>query len=273
MAWTPSFLATEGTSIFGNAFFRFDDEKGFEEISDRIRAENYWPWGLSVDDLNADGFDDAFLSSSMNFPFRYSLNSVLLNENGMTFRDSEFILGVEPRQSGTAAPWFELDIAGKDADASVLKAMKQSEPGLTDLPGRAVVWSALGTRSSVIFDLDNDGDLDIVTNEMNQYPLVLISNLSEKNPDLAFIKIKLVGSKSNKSGLGAIVHIEVGESTLMKVKDGQSGYMSHSDMPLYFGLGNAQKIDRIRIVWPSGDEEVMEGPIDINQLLTVEENK
>ena len=58
---------------------------------------------------------------------------------------------------------------------------------------------------------------------------------------------------------------------LMKVKDGQSGYLSHSDFPLYFGLGSSKQIDRLQVTWPSGIEQVVEGPVAINRLLTIEE--
>ncbi|MDA1026888.1 MAG: FG-GAP-like repeat-containing protein [Planctomycetota bacterium] len=273
MQWTPSFLKTEGTSIFGNAFFRRADDGKFEEVSDQLGAENYWPWGLSADDLNADGFDDAFLTSSMNFPLRYGVNSLLLNDGGTRFRDSEFILGVEPRAGGLAVPWFELDLVGADKDAPVLETLKAEGADLEKLPDRIVVWGAMGSRSSAIFDLDDDGDLDIVTNEMNHHPMVLLSNLSEKKPDLAFLKVKLVGTKSNRSALGAVVRVEAGDLKLMKVKDGQSGYLSHSDFPLYFGLGTAKQIDRLEVSWPSGIVQVIEGPIDRNQMLTVEESE
>ena len=57
----------------------------------------------------------------------------------------------------------------------------------------------------------------------------------------------------------------------MKVKDGQSGYLSHSDFPLYFGLGSAKQIDRLEVTWPSGVVQVVEGQIDLNKMLTVEE--
>ena len=273
MQWTPSFLKTEGSSIFGNAFYRKTDDGRFDEVSDQVGAENYWPWGLSVDDLNADGFDDAFLTSSMNFPLRYGVNSLLLNEGGERFRDSEFILGVEPRAGGLAVPWFELDLVGADRESPVLETLKAEGVDLETLPDRIVVWGAMGSRSSAIFDLDDDGDLDIVTNEMNHRPMVLLSNLSEKKPDLAYLKVKLVGTKSNRSALGAVVRVVAGDLELMKVKDGQSGYLSHSDFPLYFGLGAAKHIDRLEVSWPSGIKQVIEGPIDRNQMLTVEEGE
>ena len=155
MIYQPeSLLQSGGNSIFGNTFFKSDGQGGFTEISDEIGAENYWPWGLSVGDLNADGFDDAFVASSMNYPFRYGVNSVLLNDGGRTFVDAEFVLGVEPRRdSRTHVPWFELDCGGGDAGHQKCNGKN----------GQTTVWGALGTRSSVLFDLDNDGDLDIVT--------------------------------------------------------------------------------------------------------------
>src|SRR3954462_2853871 len=86
-----------------------------------IGAENYCPWGPSVGDLNADGFEDTFIASGMNYPERYMVNSVKLNDRGQKFVDAEFVLGVEPRSGPQPRPWFELDAWGKDkahADAA-----------------------------------------------------------------------------------------------------------------------------------------------------------
>ena len=74
-------------SIYGNALFLAEGEERFQEVSDEVGAENYWPWGFSVGDLNADGYDDVFIASSMNYPWRYGINSVLLNDRGVRFVD------------------------------------------------------------------------------------------------------------------------------------------------------------------------------------------
>ncbi len=66
-------------------------------------AENYWPWGVSVADFNADGWDDIFITSGMSYPFRYLIDSLLLNNRGKKFLDSEFLLGIEPRAANTHA--------------------------------------------------------------------------------------------------------------------------------------------------------------------------
>ncbi|MDA7526181.1 ASPIC/UnbV domain-containing protein, partial [Verrucomicrobiales bacterium] len=99
----------------------------------------------------------------------------------------------------------------------------------------------------------------------------LVSDLSEKKPDFSYLKVKLVGTKSNRSALGAVVRVVAGDMKLMKVKDGQTGYLSHSDFPLYFGLGSAKQIDRLEVTWPSGTVQVVDGPSAANQLLTVTE--
>ena len=268
MQYPESFLLSEGQSLYGNAFYRSNGDGSFQEISDRIGAENYWPWGLSVGDLNADGFEDAFVASSMNYPFRYGVNSLLLNSHGKHFLDSEFVLGVEPRRDGRTSG-FCFTIAADEREflgsaKPYLEAICEGRSGAID------VWGALGTRSSAIFDLDNDGDLDIITNEFNAEPMVLVSNLSEKK-EIAFIKIRLVGKQSNRDGLGAKVVVSTKSATYTKVHDGQSGYLSQSSYPLYFGLGDENSVERIEVTWPTGKTQVVADLLAINKLVTVTE--
>lgn len=259
--YAESFLKTDATSIFGNALYRKDGKQQFTEVSDAMGVENLWPWGPSVGDFNADGFEDIFVASSMNYPYRYAVNSLLLNNKGVKFLAAEFLVGVEPREGGrTATPWFELDCEGDDAKHPLSK----------DRSGRLRVVGALGSRSSVIFDLDNDGDLDIVTNDFNSEPMVLVSNLAEKK-QVRFLKIRLVGSVSNRFGLGAQVQVRCGQNRYTKVQDGQSGYLSQSLLPLYFGLGDSSTVDDVEVVWPSGKRQQIPGPIEVNKLLTITE--
>ena len=169
-------MGTESSFVYGNSLYHNQGNGKFEEVSDRMGAENYWPWGPSAGDLNADGWEDLFIASSMNFPYRYAINSVLLNNKGAKFLDSEFLVGVEPRRDGrTHTPWFDIDCANSSSDpSSVMEAVCSGRKRQNYCHG------TLGSRSAVIFDLDNDGDLDIVTNDFNSEPQILVSNLAEK---------------------------------------------------------------------------------------------
>lgn len=252
-----------GQNILGSALFAATATSGYTELATETNSDNYWPWGPSVADLNADGYQDLFVASCMNYPFRYHVNSLLLNEEGRTFRDSEFILGIEPRRGNrTAIPWYELDASGVDAKHEFSKGRS----------GKVTAWGAVGTRSAVIFDLDLDGDLDIVTNDFNSPPMVLLSNLSQRNKSLRYLEVTLRGTRSNRDGLGATVQVTLGDRVLTQVHDGQSGYLSQSRLPLYFGLGAAETIDKVTVNWPSGRKQVLNASVSVNQSLLVVED-
>ncbi len=253
------FLMTQGTSIWGNALYHNLGDGKFAEVSDRIGVETYLPWGVSVADINADGWDDIFVASGMGYPFRYGINFMLLDNRGEKFIEAEFLLGIEPRRDGRANAFsFELDCAkpqqGRSADVCTAAGAGA---------GKIAVMGTLSSRSSAVFDLDNDGDLDIVTNDFNSEPMVLISDLSGRKP-IHWIKIVLEGTKSNRNGLGAAVRVIAGAHTYTKYNDGKSGYLAQSVLPLYFGLDEATKIDRIEVEWPSGRRQIIDQDLAIN---------
>jgi hypothetical protein len=249
--------------IFGNAFYDNLGGGKFEEISDKIGVENLWPWGVSVADVNADGWQDVFITAGMDYPFRYGINSMLLNNRGKKFLDAELLLGIEPRKV-PYTPWFVLDCANQSTLPEPLKSEceGQNQPVMLTAPK--------GSRSSVIFDLNNDGALDIVTNDFNSEPQVLISDLA-KVKKIHWLKVVLVGTKSNRNGLGAWVRLQANGMTQARYVDGKSGYLSQSVLPLYFGLGDAPKIDRIEVNWPSGRKQVLTNGLLENQTLTITE--
>ena len=249
-------------SILGNALFERQADGRFVEVSDQRGAEMYWPWGLSVGDLNADGWPDVFITASMNLQYRYHPNAVLLNNRGTGFQGAEYVLQVEPRAGlQVAAPWFELDCDGGDRKHAVCE-------GRT---GRVQVWGAVGSRGSVLLDIDQDGDLDIVTADFNSPPQILASNLAQSPGGVRWLEVVLRGTRSNRDGLGARVSLTAGGVTQHQVHDGQSGYLTQSSAPLYFGLGDAPQVERIDIVWPSGERQTLTGPLEANRRLVIEE--
>jgi hypothetical protein len=122
-------------------------------------------------------------------------------------------------------------------------------------------------RGCAFGDLDNDGDIDVVINVIDGPPAVLRNDRNNKN---AWILIKCIGTKSNRSAIGARVCISAGgRRQIAEVMSGGS-YYSHSDLRVHFGLGTAKQIDTLTVNWPSGMVDRLER-IRANQILTVKE--
>jgi enediyne biosynthesis protein E4 len=269
ITWTDSYIqGLKSDYIWGNALYHNLGGGKFEEVSDPLGVETYWPWGMSVGDVNADGWEDIFIASGMSYPYRYGINSMLLNNRGQKFLDAEFLLGIEPRQS-LYTPWFEIDCSDPNERQSQEKLDSKVCAGQTD---KSIVMAPRSSRSSVMFDLDDDGDLDIVTNDFNSEPQVLISTLAQHKP-IHWVKIMLTGTTSNRNGLGASVRVQAGGKIYTHYNDGKSGYLAQSVLPLYFGLGDATKIDRVEVDWPSGKIQVVSTGLDINQTLKITDTK
>jgi len=119
-------------------------------VSDEKGVENYWPWGISSGYLNADGFEDVFVSSSMSYNFLYGVNLLLLNNRGKGFLDREYILGVEQRMNDQTGIYsFSLDPSvTKDANHRLYRRGQLKE---SDKINKVNVYGAIGIRSSVIF--------------------------------------------------------------------------------------------------------------------------
>ena len=259
--YNDAYLQGAANNIFGNSFYQNLGEGGFAEVSDAVGAETFWPWGVSVGDLNADGFEDVFIPAGMGFGFRYGVNSLLLNDGGRRFADAEFALGVEPRVPAKRTHVaFTLDCSGADKDHPLAR-------GRT---GKVPFTAVASSRSAVVLDLDGDGDLDIVTNEMGDAPQVLISDLSSRK-QVHYLQVKLIGRTSNRDGLGAEVKVTAGGRTWTQYHDGKSGHLAQSSLPLYFGLGEAAGIERIEVLWPSGKRQALTSGLEPNRLLKVTE--
>jgi hypothetical protein len=140
-----------------------------------------------------------------------------------------------------------------------------------DSAGKLTMMGALGTRSAIALDLDADGDLDIVTNEFNARPQVLVADLAQRRR-IGFLKVRLRGTRSNRDGLGAEVTVVLPNGRrILKPVDGKSGYLSQSNLPLYFGLADADHVTSIEVRWPSGQRQTVAGPINAGQTVEVAE--
>jgi len=122
------------------------------------------------------------------------------------------------------------------------------------------------SRGLAIADLNNDGQMDVVFTNQEERPAVLMNQGVPGN----WIEIKLRGTKSNRSAIGARVTLRAGDRTLMReVKSGAS-FLSQSDLRVHFGLGDAKAIDELKIRWPSGRLQV-EKPPRLNQITVITE--
>ena len=122
------------------------------------------------------------------------------------------------------------------------------------------------SRGMAVGDFDNDGDLDILIMNVNQTPSLLRNDAPQDNH---WIKIKLIGTSSNRSAIGARVTVRYGEKIQMQEVRSQSSYLSCNDPRLHFGLGKIATAG-IVIVWPSGVSQNL-GVVAANQLVTVRE--
>ena len=124
-------------------------------------------------------------------------------------------------------------------------------------------------RGAAFLDFDNDGALDIAVNNQNDPP-TLLHNLGAKVNH--WVTIQAVGTRSNRDGIGARISVWAGgRRQIDEVRSGGS-YISQCDLRVHFGLGQASKIDRIEIRWPSGATDKIENP-PIDKFLTLQEGK
>jgi enediyne biosynthesis protein E4 len=123
-------------------------------------------------------------------------------------------------------------------------------------------------RAAAYADIDNDGFLDILVTT-NAGPAYLFHNEGGTNHSL---RIKLVGVKSNRDGIGAVVRVASGSDKQWKMLRSGSSYLAQSELVLTFGLGQQTKADSVEIQWPSGQVDKLAN-VNASQTITVQEGK
>jgi enediyne biosynthesis protein E4 len=199
----------------------------------RIGVENrYVGWGTGIADLDNDGFPDIFMVSGSVYP---ELERTLPQYPNKTPRVVFRNLG-----NGTFEELFD-----------------EAGPGVS---------AAHCSRGCAFGDFDNDGDLDILIVNLNEPPSLLRNDVRGSNH---WIKIKLVGTRSNRSAIGARVVVRYGKRMQVQEVLSQSSFYSANDSRLHFGLGT-EKTATVSIRWPSGLREELK-EVAAGRLIVVKE--
>jgi len=124
------------------------------------------------------------------------------------------------------------------------------------------------SRGAAFGDFDNDGDIDVLVLNMNDVPSLLRNDGGNKQ---SWIKIKLIGTKCNRTAIGAQVRVVTGNHAQIDEVRSGSSVMSQSDLRLHFGLGKAQTVDLIEVKWPTTQKIERFTQVKANQILTIRE--
>jgi enediyne biosynthesis protein E4 len=218
-----------------NGLYHNDGKGNFDDATStgRVGVETrYICWGAGIVDLDNDGYPDLFLTAGNVYPEVERKLPQYANKNPRAvFRN----LG-----NGT----FE-------------ELVEQAGPGIA---------AAHCSRGCAFGDFDNDGDVDILIVNLNEPPSLLRNDLSGNN---RWLKVKLIGTKSNRSAIGARVLLRYGAKQQAQEVLSQSSYYSANDPRLHFGLG-LEKFADLEVRWPSGSIEKSRR-IAANQVLTIRE--
>jgi predicted nuclease of restriction endonuclease-like (RecB) superfamily len=244
--------------------------------------------GVTAGDYDGDGWFDIFKTN-----FSDDTSTLYRNLGKETFDDVTFTagLGVNTRWLGWGCGFFDPDNDGwldlflvnghiypEVDELKTITSYRQRkvfyrnkrDGKFEDISAElgSAVLEPNSSRGCAFGDFDNDGDIDIAINAINSYPELLRCDSSTNNN---WIKVRLIGTKSNRSGIGARIKCEV-EGHHVQMEEVRSGgsYYSQNDLRVHFGLGKANTVKKLEIQWPSGTVETLKD-LSVNQILTIKE--
>ncbi len=225
----------------------------FSEIAQLAGISNTdWSWSSLFTDLDNDGFKDLLVTNGLlrdvsNNDFRNKIKEQIQKQQQENLKTGTQT-GIDPMQLLQYAPSERLaNYAFRNKGD--LSFQDRSSAWHFDFKG----WS----QGAAYADLDNDGDIDVVTNNIND-PATLYNNTIADNKINRYLRVKLIGSSANPFAYGAkvVVYLADGSRQMMEVSPIR-GFMSTSENVLHFGMGNLRAVDRIEITWPDGQQSTL----------------
>jgi len=245
------FLGTQSNPGFGTTgiMYKNNGNGTFTDVTTQCGVTtNYYTWGAEWGDYNNDGFMDLYLASTTGF------NQLYKNNGNGTFTDVSTQMGLNDGGSSYSCGWADIDNDG-DLDLYIAKGQNVSDVMYrNDDSIFTNVTTQVGTgdlrHSSCVSwgDYNNDGFLDLYLNN-NGSENRLYRNSGNSNK---WIELKLTGTNSNRSAIGARVRIKTGAKNQIREVEGGSGGKGMNSLPVEFGIGQSNIIDSLIINWPSG---------------------
>ena len=219
----------------------------FRNVAEGAIADAGWAWGAQFGDLNNDGANElfvanGFISADRGKSYWYAMSKIA-GANGRFFED--------------AATWPAFGNASLSGYEPSRVYINRGVAGWVDVASKVGVTDLYDGRAVALADLSNRGSVDVIVANQNQPAVVYRDYPDSSNHWIAF---KLVGTRSNRSAIGAEVVLEAGLLRQRRVIDGGSGFASQNDRRLHFGLGSHEWVDRVTIYWPSGSQQVVTRP-------------
>lgn len=221
----------------------------FSEVGQQagIQATD-WSWAPLIIDLDNDGWKDLLITNGIRHrPNDLDYINFAYNENAKTFSDKELI---EIMPDG-AVHNFAFKNNGKLGFIDVSKEWGLNHKGYS-----------MGASYA---DLDNDGDIDLVVNNLNGEAVVYRNN-AQQLCNSNYLKVKLIGPPQNSFGIGAKVTVFSGDNKQTLELNPSRGWLSSTDHTLHFGLGKNKKITSVEVIWPDGKKQVLR-EVNINNIL------
>ena len=233
--------------------------------------------GMGVDsgDYNRDGLPDIVKTN-----FDNDIPSLYRNDGSGFFTDAAAMagLGVHTRFVGWGVALLDVDHDGWQdvfiVNGHVYGSGGSSSPGIAFEQTRNLYWNlgngsflditphagpgllqASAARGASFIDLNNDGKIEVVVNNLNGAPNLLVNRAKAGN----WIRVRTEGTASNRDGIGARVSVTAGDSVQAREVRSGGSFLSQNDMRLHFGLGDARAVDGFAVRWPSGLVESFPG--------------